>query len=64
MNFFTGFQADRLISQIAEQADPKSPAAQKAFAKLGKLGVSAVPKILDALASADKQQTAAGTMVE
>jgi len=58
MNFFTGFQADRLISQIAEQADPKSPAAQKAFAKLGKLGASAVPKILEALGSADKQQTA------
>jgi serine/threonine-protein kinase len=58
MDFFTGFQADRLISQIAEQADPKSPAAQKAFAKLGKLGGSAVPRILDALGSADKQQTA------
>ena len=59
MNFLTGFQADRLISQIAEQPDPRSPAAQKAFAKLGRLGGSAVPKILDALGSADKQQTAA-----
>jgi eukaryotic-like serine/threonine-protein kinase len=58
MNFITGFQADRLISQIAEQADPKSPAAQKAFAKLGKLGSSAVPKILEAIGSADKHQTA------
>ena len=58
MDFFTGFQADRLISQIAEQADPKSPAAQKAFAKLGKLGGGAVPKILEAIGSADKQQTA------
>jgi len=57
MNFITGFQADRLISQISEQTDPKSPAAQKALAKLVKLGVSAVPKILDALGSADKQQT-------
>ena len=58
MNFITGFQADRLVSQIAEQADPKSPAAQKAFAKLGKLGSNAVPKILEAIGSADKQQTA------
>jgi serine/threonine-protein kinase len=57
MNFLTGFQADRLISQIAEQVDTTSPAARKAFAKLGKLGGSAVPKILEALASADKQQT-------
>ena len=58
MAFLSGFQADRLISQIAEEADPKSPAAQKAFAKLGKLGAGAVPKILEALGSADKQQTA------
>jgi serine/threonine-protein kinase len=58
MNFLSGFQADRLISQIAEEADPRSPAARKAFAKLGKLGAGAVPKILEALGSADKQQTA------
>jgi serine/threonine-protein kinase len=59
MNFITTFQADRLILQITEQTDPKSPAAQKALAKLGKLGVGAVPKILEAIGSADKQQTAA-----
>jgi serine/threonine-protein kinase len=58
MNFLTGFQADRLISQIAEETDPKSPAARKAFAKLGTLGMGAVPKILEAIGSADKQQTA------
>ena len=58
MNFITTFQADRLISQIAEQTDPKSPGAQKAFTKLGKLGVGAVPKILEAIGSADKGQAA------
>jgi serine/threonine-protein kinase len=57
MNFLTALQADRLISQIREEADPTSPNAKKAFAKLGKLGNSAVPKILEALASADKRQT-------
>lgn len=57
MNFISGFQADRLISQIASEPDPRSPSAQKAFAKLGKLGTGAVPKILEALGSADKQQT-------
>ncbi|MDX1562709.1 MAG: HEAT repeat domain-containing protein, partial [Gammaproteobacteria bacterium] len=57
MNFFSGFQADRLISQISEEPDPSSPAAKKAFAKLAKLGPSAVPKILEALGSADKKQT-------
>jgi HEAT repeat protein/tRNA A-37 threonylcarbamoyl transferase component Bud32 len=57
MNFLTAIQADRLISQIREEADPTSPNAKKAFQKLGKLGNGAVPKILEALASADKRQT-------
>src|SRR5690606_8351533 len=57
MNFITAFQADRLISQIQDEAEPTSPAAKKAFEKLGKLGTGAIPKILDALASADRKQT-------
>ena len=57
MSFLHTLQADRLISQIREQADPTSPTAKKAFEKLGKLGNAAVPKILEALASADKRQT-------
>ena len=58
MNFLTGFHADRLISQISEEADPTSPGAKKAFEKLGKLGAAAVPKILEALSAADPRQTA------
>jgi serine/threonine-protein kinase len=58
MNFLTGFHADRLISQISEEADPTSPGAKKAFQKLGELGTAAVPKILEALAAADPRQTA------
>lgn len=57
MNFISSFQADRLISQIRDEPDPTSPGAKKAFEKLGKLGNAAVPKILEALASADKRQT-------
>ena len=57
MNLLTSFQADRLIAQIREEADPSSPNAKKAFQKLGKLGTGAIPKILEALASADKRQT-------
>ena len=57
MNFLTSIQADRLISQIREEADPTSPGAKKAFEKLGKLGNGAVPKILEALGAADKRQT-------
>ena len=36
MNFLTSIHADRLISQIREEADPTSPGAKKAFEKLGK----------------------------
>ena len=57
MNFITSLQADRLIEQIRNEADPTSPAARKALEKLGKLGNGAVPKILEALATADKRQT-------
>jgi serine/threonine-protein kinase len=57
MNFITSYQADRLIAQIREEADPASPTAKKAFKKLGDLGTGAIPKILEALASADKRQT-------
>ena len=57
MNFLTALQADRLIAQIREESDPTSINAKKAFAKLGKLGNSAIPKILEALATADKRQT-------
>ncbi|MFO7286143.1 MAG: HEAT repeat domain-containing protein [Gammaproteobacteria bacterium] len=57
MNFIVAFQADRLISQI-QNADPGSPEERKAFEKLGKLGTGAIPKILEALASADRRQTA------
>ena len=57
MNFLTAIQADRLIAQIREEADPTSPNAKKAFAKLARLGTSAIPKILEALGTADKRQT-------
>lgn len=57
MNFITSFQAERLIAQIREESDPTSPVAKRAFAKLGKLGNGAVPKILSALGQADKRQT-------
>ena len=57
MNFLTSLQADRLIAQIREEGDPSSGSGKKLFAKLGKLGTGAIPKILEALASADKRQT-------
>jgi HEAT repeat protein/tRNA A-37 threonylcarbamoyl transferase component Bud32 len=57
MNFLNAYRADQLIAQIREEADPSSANGKKLFAKLGGLGQSAIPKILEALASADKRQT-------
>jgi serine/threonine-protein kinase len=57
MNFINAYQADRLIAQIREEADPASNEGKALFAKLGKLGTAAIPKVLEALASADKRQT-------
>jgi HEAT repeat protein/tRNA A-37 threonylcarbamoyl transferase component Bud32 len=57
MNFLNAYRADQLIAQIREEADPSSANGKKLFAKLGGLGSSAIPKILEALASADKRQT-------
>jgi HEAT repeat protein/tRNA A-37 threonylcarbamoyl transferase component Bud32 len=57
MNLLTSYQADKLIQQIREEADPSSPGGKKLFDKLGKLGNGAIPKILEAMASADKRQT-------
>ena len=57
MNFITALQADRLIAQIREESDPSSATGKQLFAKLGKLGTAAIPKILEALASSDKRQT-------
>jgi serine/threonine-protein kinase len=57
MNFLNAYRADQLIAQIREEADPSSATAKKLFTKLGGLGTSAIPKVLEALASADKRQT-------
>ncbi len=57
MNFLNALQADKLIAQIREEPDPSSADGKKLFAKLAKLGNPAIPKILEALGSADKRQT-------
>jgi eukaryotic-like serine/threonine-protein kinase len=59
MSFFADLRADRLIEEIRGAGDPSTPDAQKALAKLAKLGTGAIPKIVDALAVADKKETSA-----
>jgi eukaryotic-like serine/threonine-protein kinase len=58
MSFFSDLRAERLIAEIRGFGDPSHPESQKAFQKLAKIGPGAIPKILDALAVADKKETA------
>ncbi|HVN43107.1 MAG TPA: HEAT repeat domain-containing protein [Steroidobacteraceae bacterium] len=58
MSFITNLRADRLIADIksAGQSDPAE--GRKALVKLAKLGPSVIPRVIDSLANADKQETA------
>jgi serine/threonine-protein kinase len=58
MSFFSDLKAERLIAEIRGIGDPLHPEAQQAFQKLAKIGPGAIPKILDALAVADKKEAA------
>lgn len=58
MSFFSDLKAERLIADIRGIGDPLHPQAQQAFQKLAKIGPGAIPKILDALAVADKKEAA------
>src|SRR5262245_22529322 len=59
MSFFADLRAERLIEEIRGIGDPDDPTAKKALDKLAKIGTGAIPKILDALATADKKETVA-----
>jgi serine/threonine-protein kinase len=58
MSFITNLRAERLIAAIRATGDPDGPAAAKSFEKLTELGPSSIPRVLDALASADNRETA------
>lgn len=59
MSFFSDLRAERLIADIRSVGDPTHPDARKALQKLIKIGAGAIPKMLDAIAVADKKETAA-----
>ena len=56
MSFFTNLRADRLIAEIKAADD--SDGHKTSLERLVRLGSSAIPRILDALASADNRETA------
>ncbi|HWJ06232.1 MAG TPA: HEAT repeat domain-containing protein [Steroidobacteraceae bacterium] len=55
MSFFTNLRADRLIAEI-KAAEPGN-GHRAPLEKLARLGPSAIPRVIDALANADKQET-------
>jgi serine/threonine-protein kinase len=57
MSFFSDLRAERLIAEIRGIGDTAHPESQKAFQKLAKIGPGAIPKILNALAAADRKET-------
>ncbi len=59
MSFFTNMKADRLIADIKAAGDGTGTEAHKALDRLGKLGPGAIPRIIDALSNADRQETEA-----
>jgi len=58
MSFITNLRADRLIAEIKAAEDGNGADGRKILAKLVKLGPPGIPRIIDSLASADKQETA------
>jgi len=59
MKFLDDLKAERLIEEIRAVGDIQQPKAQQALAKLAKLGSSGIPKILETLPVAGKQETMA-----
>jgi len=57
MSFFTNLKADRLIADIKAAGD--GVGTYEAMDRLGKLGPAAIPRIIDALSNADRQETEA-----
>jgi serine/threonine-protein kinase len=59
MKFFADLKADRLIDEIRSKGDIQHPDVQRALGKLAALGAGAIPKILETLPAASKQETLA-----
>jgi serine/threonine-protein kinase len=58
MSFITNLRAERLIASIRAAGDPDDEEAARSYVKLERLGPAAIPRIIDALATADNRETA------
>ncbi|MDH4021562.1 MAG: hypothetical protein OEV14_00405, partial [Gammaproteobacteria bacterium] len=59
MKFFSTLKAERCLSQLLSEPDAGSPAARKALASLQGVGAEAIPRIIDAIGTADKSHSGA-----
>lgn len=57
MGLLGSFRADQLITQLAAEPKPDSPAAQRLINRLKRIGPKVIPKAIDALALSDKTHT-------
>ncbi|MGI9341890.1 MAG: protein kinase domain-containing protein [Gammaproteobacteria bacterium] len=58
MKFLSSIRAERSIAQFLGESDVDAPVAKKAAASLKKMGPGAIAPVIDALATADQNQTA------
>ncbi|RMF98037.1 MAG: serine/threonine protein kinase [Gammaproteobacteria bacterium] len=56
MKFLSTLKAERSIAQLLEEPDIDTPTARKAAENLKKAGAAAIPRVIDALATADTKQ--------
>jgi hypothetical protein len=54
MKFISTLKAERSIAQLLAERDMQAPEARKAMESLRKLGTAAIPKLIDAFATAEK----------
>jgi len=59
MKFFSTLKAERCLTQLLSERDPSSPEGKKALESLRSIGPSAIPKVIDAFATADKEHSGA-----
>lgn len=59
MKFISTLKAERSIAQLLAERDMQAPVARKAMESLHKIGATAIPKLIEAFASADKDQVPA-----
>ena len=57
MSFLSTMKAERLIAEIKASGDPAGPVARKALGRLASMGSGAIEPIIEALPTADKQET-------